>query len=172
MKEVLGPLFARRSIRNYKDRDVPQDLVREVLEAAMAAPSACAMDPWEFIVVRQPDILERLADVLPHGQMLRGAAVGLVVCGDLDRAHDNQESYLLQDCSAAIQNALLSADMLGLGAVWLGVHPRPERMSGLREIFSLPESIVPISVISLGWPDEEKEARTRYRDDAVHSETW
>ena len=98
----------------------------------MAAPSAVAKDPWEFIVVRHRDMLNRLVSGLPNGQMLADAALGIVVCGNLQRAHDCQLSYLLQDCSAAIENMLLAAQALGLGACWLGVHPRDDRIAHVR----------------------------------------
>ena len=115
MNSQLNHLFSRRSIRVYRQQDVGDDLVRDLLEAAMAAPSAVAKDPWAFVVVRDRRRLSRIAEGLPNGTMLRDAALGIVVCGDLQRAHDRQLSYLLQDCSAAIENLLLAATALGLG---------------------------------------------------------
>ena len=95
-----------------------------------------------------------------------------MVCGDLQRAHDQQLSYLLQDCSAAIENLLLAATRLGLGACWLGVHPRQERVEHIRSLLNIPDRIIPVAAIALGWPAESQEPRTRYRDHAVHYETW
>lgn len=168
----LNDLFARRSVRAYQSREVSDELVRDLLEAAMAAPSAVAKDPWEFVVIRNRDTLARIATRLPNGTMLCEAAVGIVICGDLQRAHDRQLSYLLQDCSAAIENLLVAASMLGLGACWLGVHPREDRVAHLRSVLQIPESIVPVSAIAIGWPAESPEPRTRYRAAAVHHETW
>jgi nitroreductase len=147
-------------------------MVRDLLEAAMAAPSAVAKDPWEFIVVRNRELLSKIAEGLPNGAMLRDAALGMVVCGDLPRAHDRQLSYLLQDCSAAIENLLLAASALGLGACWLGVHPREERVKHIRSLLSIPDSVIPVAAIAIGWPAESPEPRTRYREAAVHHETW
>lgn len=172
MNQALQALFARRSVRKYKDREIPEAMIKDVLEATMAAPSAVAKDPWEFIVVRDKDMLGRIADGLPNGQMLRDAAVGLVICGDMDKAHDHQESYMLQDCSAAIENTLVAASMLGLGTCWLGVHPRQERVTHLRNLFGFPENVIPVSVIAMGWPAEQKEPRTRYDEDKLHWEQW
>ena len=172
MNPALEPIFARRSVRKYTDREIPGETVRDLLEAAMAAPSACATDPWEFIVATERDLLNRMADGLPHGQMLREAGAGLVVCGDLERAHDGLLSYMLQDCSAAIENILLGASMLGLGACWLGVHPREDRIAHVRTLFSLPDRIVPVSAIALGWPADPPASRTRYREEAVHTGSW
>jgi nitroreductase len=95
-----------------------------------------------------------------------------VVCGDLEAAHGNQLSYLLQDCSAAIENLLLSAHILGLGSCWLGVHPREDRIKSIRDMFSLPADIIPIACISLGHPGESKEPRALYTPSCVHFETW
>jgi len=172
MNPQLNCLFARRSIRHYQSKDVDDALVRDLLEAAMSAPSAVAKDPWDFVVVRRRDMLARIAEILPNGKMLAEAPVGIVVCGDLRRAHDGQLSYLLQDCSAAIENILLAVHQLGLGACWLGVHPREERIAHIRGLLNIPEEVVPVSAIAIGWPVKTKEPRTRYRDDAVHKETW
>jgi len=172
MDDRLNFIYSRRSIRVYREGIVTDDQVRELLEAGMAAPSAVAKDPWRFIVVREKKNLNAIADGLPHGQMLRDAAVGLVVCGDLKEAHDRQLSYLLQDCSAAIQNILLAAGALGLGACWLGIHPREDRITHIRRLFRLPLDIIPVSAISIGWPGETKSARTRYTESSVHHEKW
>jgi nitroreductase len=172
MNPKLSYLFSRRSVRLYRQQDVPDDLVRDLLEAAMAAPSAVAKDPWAFVVVRNRNMLSKIAEGLPNGTMLRDAALGIVVCGDLQRAHDRQISYLLQDCSAAIENLLLATSALGLGACWLGVHPREERVKHIRSLLNIPDSVIPVSAIAIGWPAESPEPRTRYREEAVHHETW
>jgi len=172
MNTELGFIFSRRSVRVYQRREVGEDHVRDLLEAAMAAPSAVAKDPWEFIVVRNRSMLNCLATGLPNGQMLADAALGIVVCGDLQRAHDRQLSYLLQDCSAAVENLLLAAHALGLGACWLGVHPREDRVAHVRSQLAIPNVVIPVAVVSLGWPAESPAPRTRYRAEAVHRETW
>jgi nitroreductase len=144
-----------------------------MLAAAMTAPSAAAKNPWHFVVVRNRGTLLRIAAVLPHGQMLANAALGIAVCGDLEVAHDRQISYLLQDCSAAIENLLLCAHALGLGGCWLGVHPREARIKSMKEILVLPASIIPVACISIGYPGESKEPHPpQYLSDRVHSEAW
>lgn len=172
MNTELSFIFSRRSVRVYQHTEVDDDHVRDLLEAAMAAPSAVAKDPWEFVVVRNRSMLNRLATGLPNGQMLADAALGIVVCGDLQRAHDRQLSYLLQDCSAALENLLLAAHALGLGACWLGVHPREDRVAHIRLLLAVPDAVIPVAIVSLGWPAESPAPRTRYRADAVHHETW
>jgi len=172
MNPKLDIIFARRSIRLFRQDAVSNAVVRDLLEAAMAAPSACAKDPWRFVVVRRRETLDTIAAGLPNGKMLTQAPLGIVVCGDLTMAHGNELSYLLQDCSAAIENLLLAAATMALGACWLGVHPRAERIDLLRRLLLLPESVIPICVIALGLPGEVKPARTRYREDLIHREMW
>jgi nitroreductase len=170
--ENLGFIFGRRSIRVYAPGEISEAAVQKLLRAAMAAPSAVAKDPWRFIVIRNRQTLTRLAAALPNGPMLATAALGIAVCGELEAAHDQQLSYLLQDCSAAIENLLLGAHILGLGACWLGVHPREQRIKSLKEILSLPASVIPVACIAIGHPGEQKEPRTRYNPDYVRFERW
>jgi nitroreductase len=172
LDEKLKFIFERRSIRVYSPGEVTEEEIRKMLAAAMAAPSAAATYPWRFVVVRNRQTLSRMAEALPHGQMLRDAALGMAVCGDIQAAHDGQLSYLLQDCSAAIENLLLAAHILGLGACWLGVHPREDRIKSIRGILSLPASVVPVACIALGHPGESKESHATYNSDQVHFEKW
>lgn len=172
MNPKLTVLFNRRSVRKYTDEVVSDETVRDILEAGMAAPSAVAKDPWAFIVVRDRDMLGKIAEALPNGKMLTDAALGIVVCGDIDQSHGNELSYMLQDCAAAIENMLLAISALDLGACWLGVHPRKERLTHLKQLFSLPKNIIPISVIAMGHPAENPAARTRFKIDSVHYEKW
>ena len=172
MNPTLLPLFARRSIRRYTQEQVPEPLIRDLLEVAMAAPSAMHKDPWHILVLRSRTAIDQLHACLPNGKMLAGANTALVVCGDINRAHDRELSFLLQDISAAIENILLAASMLGLGACWLGIHPREERIAAVTRQFSLPNGIIPVAGIALGWPAEAKEARTRFNSALVHVDRW
>lgn len=172
MREKLNIIFGRRSVRVYTEERVSEERVRLLLEAAMAAPSAVAKDPWRFVVVRDRQRLAHLAEALPNGKMLASASVGIVVCGDLEVAHDRQLSYLLQDCSAAIENLLLAAHALGLGACWLGVHPREDRAAHMRRTLGLPPSVIPVAGIAIGYPGELKEPRTRFNPASVHYERY
>ncbi len=172
MNTILAPLFARRSVRKYQDKPVPGSMLQDVLEAAMAAPSANAKDPWEIIVVQKPDTLAAIASGLPYGKMLKDAPVGFVICGDLQRVNGPHLSYLLQDCSACIENLLLALSMLGLGGVWLGVHPREDRISHLKQLFRLPEHILPLGVVAAGFPAESPAPRTRFNPTRAHFEQW
>jgi nitroreductase len=138
----------------------------------MAAPSAMTKDPWRFITVRDKQTLSKLAALHPGAAMLSSAAMAIVVCGDLDAAFERQISYLLQDCSAAIENLLLAAHAQGLGACWVGIHPGEPLINRVRECLALPASVVPVAAISLGLPGEQPAPRTRYNPDYIRREKW
>ncbi len=172
MHEDVLKILARRSVRSFKTDCVSDETVRELLKAAMSAPSACAKDPWHFIVVSNPPILARVSEQLPNGALLAKSPLGIVVCGDMGKVHRKQLSYLLQDCSAAIENLLLAASMLKLGACWLGIHPNPARIEGVRRVFNLPPAVIPVAAVAIGHPREPPQPRTRYCEAHVHHEIW
>ncbi len=170
--DKLDLIFGRRSVRVYAPGEVSDAAVTRLLEAAMAAPSAMTKDPWRFVVVRQQPTLVQMAAALPGGKMLATASLAIVVCGDLETVFERQISFLLQDCSACIENLLLAAHALGLGACWVGVHPSEDSIRRLRDLLALPGSLVPVAAISLGHPGEQLEARTRYKPEHVRYEKW
>jgi nitroreductase len=172
MNDVTQLIFGRRSIRLYTPEPVGDEAVLQLLEAAMAAPSAMAKDPWRFVVVRERQTLKQMAQTLPGGQMLATSAVGIVVAGDLENTMERQVGYLVQDCSAAIENLLLCAHGLGLGACWVGVYPNEAQCRTVRDFFGMPGSIVPVAVISVGHPGESLPSRTRFRREYVRFEKW
>ncbi|HQC42482.1 MAG TPA: nitroreductase family protein [Verrucomicrobiota bacterium] len=171
-KTKLDCIFGRRSIRLYTDKSVDEESIQTLLQAAMAAPSARACDPWRFLVLTQRNVIDSVSELLPYGKMLKMAPLAIVVCGDITKAHSQSLSYMLQDCSAATENILIAAHVLGLGGVWLGVHPNEDRMAGIRKLFTLPEEIIPVNVLSIGYPAEVKEPRTRYNAEYVHHNRW
>ena len=120
--------------------------------------------------MRQKEMLCRITEYHPHAGMLKRAAAGLLVCGD--PALQKHEGYWVQDCSAATQNILIAAEAAGLGAVWVGIYPRRERVDGVRQLLAIPEAIVPFSIIALGYPAEEKPAARRYDPSRAHRESW
>jgi len=171
MPDALEFIQKRRSIRKYQPgAEVSDEQVDVLLRAAMAAPSASNQQAWAYIVIRDRDLLEEAMEVHPYASMLRTATLAILVCGDLTRAH--HEGMWIQDCSAATQNILLAAANIGLGTCWCGVHPRPERVEGLRKVFGVPDGITPFALISVGVPAEEKPPADYYDAERVHHETW
>jgi nitroreductase len=168
--DAFEAILGRRSIRKYKQEDVSEDLVRRLLEAAMSAPSAGNEQPWHFVILRERSLLDAIPEFHPHSQMLKQAPLGILICSDLSL--EVYKGFWVQDCSAATQNMLLAAHSLGLGAVWLAIYPIEERIAGVRKMLSLPENIVPLSIVSIGWPAEEKRPAKRYRGERVHYDGW
>jgi nitroreductase len=167
---VIEAIMTRRSIRHYIRRDVDKSLIDLLLKSAMYAPSARNEQPWHFIVINQAELFEKIMKVHPYASMLSGAGAAILVCGD--EKLELSKGYWPVDCSAATQNILLAAHSLGLGAVWLGVYPRSERMDGIRGIFNLPPHIQPFSLVSIGFPAEEKKVPDRYKEERVRWNQW
>jgi nitroreductase len=167
-KKLVETILTRRSIRKYTSEPVSKDDVKTILEAAMAAPSASNLKPWHFVVVTDKETLNNLAEAHPHGKMLSEAPLCIAVCGDLAIS----ESFWVQDCSASTENLLLAATALNLGSVWLGVYPRQDRVNNIREVLKLPETVVPLNLVSIGHPAEKKEPRTQYDEQKVHLQQW
>ena len=166
MKEI----FERRSIRKYTDENISEELVEKLLRAGMAAPSAGNQQVWEFIVIKDRNVLEDITKVHPYSQMLKEANLAIIVCADTSR--EKYKGYWVQDCSAATENILIEAQHLGLGAVWLGVHPVEQRVNDIKGLFNLPEEAYPLSIISIGYPGEKKEPSDRFDENKIHYDRW
>lgn len=157
---------SRRSIRKYiPGADIPEQDIRTMLEAAMMAPSACNRRPWEFVVVRNREILDRLMNARLYTQMLATASLAIVVCGRPDLQDGICEGFWPQDCGAAIQNLLLQAKELGYGTCWCGCYPVMDRVQTLQGILDV--TSLPMAVIAVGVPDEEPAARGFYDESRV-----
>jgi len=168
--EALDAIMTRRSIRRFTQEPVTKEDVETILRAAQAAPSAGNQQPWRFIVLEERDTLVAASRTSPYARMLADAAIGIVVCGDtIELRH---ALMWQQDCSAAVQNALLAAHALGLGAVWLGYYPKMERVGPLKQLLGIPDDIEPLAVLAIGHPAEEKESVDRYDPSFVHHGRW
>jgi len=168
--EAVNAIFARRSIRKYENKIVPDDMIEQILRAGMAAPSAGNAQPWHFVVIDDRRILNEITKFHPYAQMLKEASHAIVVCGDASL--EKYRGFWVQDCSAAMQNMLLMAQDIGLGAVWLGVYPLEERVKALKELLDLPEDVIPLSIMSLGYPAETKEPVDRFNPNRIHKNKW
>jgi nitroreductase len=145
-------------------------MVEKILHAAMYAPSAVNKQPWHFIVFDNIDLRKAIMKFHRSAGMLTEAKKCILVCFDENLQHD--AGYGIIDCAAATQNILLAAHGLGLGACWIGIQPRQERIAAFHELFQLPDTIVPFSLISLGFPAEEKATPDRMRPERIHFGTW
>ncbi len=167
MDESIELILRRRSIRRYLPREVEREKLILLLRAAMAAPTAANSQPWEFVVVTEQESMAALRGKLHMGPYVAPAAI--VVCGNEKVANNSvARFYWVQDCSAAIENILIAAPGLGLGTVWIGVYPLPSVIKPVSEVLNLPPHVIPLGVIYVGYPDEEKPARTQYNEHRVY----
>ena len=168
--DTLEAIHTRRSIRQYKPGVVSDETLREVLAAAMSAPSAGNEQPWHFVVVTDRTALRKIPVIHPYAAMAAHAPAAVLVCGDVGL--EVYHGFWVQDCSAATQNILLAAHALGLGAVWCGVHPVPDRVEAFRSLFALPERVIPFALIPLGVPAEAPRPADRFMPDRIHRDNW
>ncbi|RJQ39284.1 MAG: nitroreductase family protein [Anaerolineaceae bacterium] len=167
MDPRLDIIYKRRSIRIFDRREVEKEKLEELLQAAMAAPSASNGQPWEFIVVTDPDQLSKLQSKLQYGNYNAPAAIAVLANLNIAKK-ESSFRFWVQDCSAATENILVAAAGLGLGSVWIGAYPKEEVTNLLHEILEIPEGIHVLNLIYVGYPAEEKPPRTQYEEERVH----
>lgn len=167
-KEAVSNILERKSVRYYTDREVEQEKIDLILRAAMAAPTAMDRRPWEFVVINGREMMDSLSEKLPYAKMLAQAPLAVVVCGDRDLSPANW----MIDCSAATQNLLLAAEALGLGAVWTGVYPAEERTQLVSSALGLPENIVPLALVPIGYPEGDPKPKDKYDPAKIHLNKW
>jgi nitroreductase len=168
---MIETIYSRRSIRKFQDRPVEKEKLETLLKAAMAAPTAMNSKPWEFVIVTQPEGMAKIRSVMILGRYTAPAAI--IVCGNTSFfRRPVANNFWVQDCSAATENILLAAVELGLGTVWLGVHPIHNFSKQISKVLGLPKAVQPLNVIYVGYPNEEKPARTQYDPERVHWEVY
>ncbi|MEG2957894.1 MAG: nitroreductase family protein [Christensenellaceae bacterium] len=169
---MISCVMNRRSVRAYTGEKIPDELVHQLLQAGMVAPSAHNSRPYEFIVVRDKTLLKKLADIRVYWKMLTHADLAIVVVANLTDYKSSITDFFVQDCAAATQNILVAAEGLSLGGVWLGCYPTKDGMSGVRNALHIPNEIVPFSIISLGIPAEHPHPHTSFDDFRIHCDTY
>ncbi len=171
--ELYEAISTRRSVRSFRDGEVPAETIEKLLGAAMLAPSASNQQPWKFIVVRDRARLDGIPSFHPYCKMISQASVAIIVCGD--PTGKKWPDLWPQDCSAAVQNLLLAARDEGLGAVWTGVYPFEDRMAGCRKLFNLPDAVFPFAIVPVGYPKDPDAAfkkLDRFRPELVYWESY
>ena len=165
--ELQEVLQRRRSIRKYTQEPVSKEDIDLLMHAAMSGPSACNKTPWEFYVITDEAVLEKLRNASRYSKIY--APLAIVVCGSLSRALPSQLApYWIQDCSAATENILLAATDLGLGTVWCGIHPQKRAEERVREALGLTEKQIPLNIIYVGHPDQVQAPRDQYKESYIH----
>jgi nitroreductase len=171
MPEIIDTILSRRSIRQFTSEPVDRESLVLLLKAAMSAPTACNSQPWEFIVVTEPEVLDTIREKFLFARY--NAPAVIVVCGNVRIANNSAaRDHWVQDCSAATENILLAGVGLGLGAVWIGVYPYPGKIKPLAEVLGIPNDVIPLSMVMVGHPAETKEPRTQYDERRVYWQSY
>lgn len=167
----MREIYLRRSVRKYRKDKISDEIIKKLLQAGMTAPSAMNEQPWEFIVVDDEELLNKISQFSNHSSFVKTAPLCIVILGNLDKI---KCPLYHQDLSACTQNIMLEAVTQKLGTCWLGTYPREERMNYIKELFSLPENIEPFSIIVVGYPEDEncfKEV-DRFNENVIHKNRW
>ena len=170
---ILENIHSRKSTRSFTDQQVSREQIDTLVRAAMAAPTGWNLRPWRFIVLDDREVLNKLASKLSHSDLLKKAPAAIIVCGDTSIKDPQGNADLwTYDCSAASENLLLAAEAIGLGAVWTKVSPDATRISTIQEELNMPEHIIPLNIIPVGYPKEIPAAKDKYNADNIHFNKW
>lgn len=168
--DIIEAIFTRRSIRKFEEGPISQEQLYTIIKAGCQAPSAHNRQPWHFIVVKDKNKFEKISNFHSYAKMLPSADVCIVVCGDKERQSMN--GFLIEDCSAAIQNMLLATHGIGLGAVWCGLYPVTNLTRQMKKLLSIPSTIIPVGMIVLGQIGEQRPVEDRFDEKKIHNEKW
>ncbi len=168
--DAITAIKTRRSVRAYTKEPVSERDIQELLAAAMAAPSAGNEQPWEFVVIRDPETLARVGEINRYAAMAKNAPVAILTCANESR--EKYAGYGIVDVAACTQNMLLAAHALGLGAVWTGIYPQKDRIEGFRRLLGIPETVIPVALVVIGHPQSRPQPVNRFDASRVHQEKW
>ena len=160
----------RRSKRKFSDKKIEQEKIDRLIEAALRSPSSRGINPWRFIVVDQPELLNKLSLAKPHGAgFLKGAPLGIVVCADASKS-----DVWVEDCSIASIFIQLAVEALNLSSCWIQIRLREHDASSsadayIKDLLEIPDNIMVESIIAIGYPEEVKKGHSRasLQDDKV-----
>lgn len=167
---ILEAINSRRSVRKFTGEAINEQDIKTILQAGFQAPSAHNLEPREFVVVRDIKIIEEIAQFHKYAKMLPQAGCGIIICGD--NTKQDVPGFIISDCSASIQNMLLAAHGLGLGAVWCGIYPREHLIKGMVDVLNLPEHIIPVGMVVVGVKTETPSPVDRYNEEKIHYNRW
>lgn len=170
--DALTVIHQRKSVRHYTGQAVEAATLTEIVKAGMAAPTAVNRQPWAFVVVTEKDSLKALANGLPYGKMLENAGGAIVVCALPKKAFQEKTEFAILDATCASENILLAIEALGLGGVWVSTYPEPERMAFTRKALGIPEEVIPLNIIAVGYPVGTERPKDKFKAGNIHWGKW
>lgn len=169
----MNSIFKRKSIRKFKNQEIEDEKILNLLKAGMQAPSAHNSQPWEFIVVSNKKSIEDVSNMSPYAKPAKNANKLIITLSNIDKINAKKTNdWFTQDMSACTENILIQAVEEGLGAVWLGFYPSEERVNRIKEYFNIPSNIIPFSVIAIGYSDDNEDVENRFNEDKIHYEQY
>ena len=172
--DIFDCIRTRRSIRKYKDKQVPWDNIVEILQAGKFAPFAGNVFNCKFVVIKNEDKRKAIAEACAQQYWMQDAPIQIVVVGEPEKSERYYGArggrlYTVQGCAAAIQNMLLTAHSLGLGSCWVGAFDEEE----IRRLCNLPEHVNVQGIVTIGYADEAPEMPPKYRiEHTMFFEKW
>lgn len=177
--DLYQGLLTRRSVRQFDTtKKVSKEDIVDVIRAASYAPSAHNKQPWEFLVLEDVSIMEKVKEFQPWTTFAKNASCVILVCANTDVAFYNKGnnpywSFSDIDCALATHNLLLACHSKGLGACYCAASPIPSIIAGAKSLFNLPENIKPVAIVPIGYPLEDpKQPEDRYVPSKVHWGKW
>ncbi len=168
LNETIKIIHQRKSVRNFSDKAVTREQLEAIVRAGMAAPTAINTQPWQFLVIDDKKLISKYAEGNRAAFMINKCQALVVICGDMNIGNDRSKAFWVQDVSAATENLLLAVESLGLGAVWTGVYPIEERVKEVKAKFELPENIIPLCVVLVGYPDGTDQPKDKWKPERLH----
>jgi len=168
----MNAIFKRRSVREFNGQMLDAEQIKLLLKAAMQAPSACNSQPWDFLVINDKELLEKISKTHPYSKFTKNAGCAIIVCAVPKRQEGISDGYFPQDCAAVTENILLQAVEMGLGGCWCGVYPKEERIKEMRELFNVPNEIIPFNVIAIGYAVKQEKIIERFDISKIHTNKW
>lgn len=182
-KAALENIHQRKSVRTYSDKKIPDNVMTELLRAAMAAPTGMNVQPWHFIVLTDTSQYDRIFAGNFNMRMFKESAAVVILCADttfMRPTRDNPNGpAVLQinriwrdDMGACTENFLLACEAYGLGACWTACYPFPDRMNSIKETLNLPPTVVPYSVVPVGYPRLNEKPKDKWKPEKIHYGRW
>ena len=169
---ILSVIHNRKSVRVFTNQKVSKGDLDTIIRAGMAAPTGFDARPWQFIAITDRDTMLDLREELGYARGLDTSTAAIVVCGDMTKADPRAPEFWITDTCAATENMLLAIEAMGLGGVWSTLYPGEKRMTHARKVLNLPEHIMPMCVIPIGYPAGENFPKDKYDPDNIHWEKW
>ncbi|MBR6013490.1 MAG: nitroreductase family protein [Selenomonadaceae bacterium] len=162
----MNAIFTRTSVRQFEEKEVEQEKIEKILQAAFASPTAKNQQAWEFYVVTNKEILQKLSTASPFATPAANAPAAIVICYRKENLRVPEKVEI--DCAIATENIWLECEELGLGGVMLGIAPEEDRMKAVEEILNIPENLRAFTIFPFGYPKNKKPQKNRYDENKIH----